>query len=328
MLHEQKLTTKIYSMPNRRKFLQSASCLAAFAPFSTNAFSWGNSDARKFTLCLNAGNIGVEATQQQLLEMAVEHGFEAISTYAQSLSEMSDQEIGDFVGMMKAKGIQWGSAGLPVDFRKDESTFKEGIQPLPKYVKAMKKAGATRMNTWILSFDHDLTYRENFKQHTRRLTEVADILQDQDVRLGLEYVGPRTLQARGKYSFIRTMEENKELIAAIDRPNVGFVLDSFHWFCAGETKEDLLTLKNEDIVVVDLNDARAGYTADEQIDGKRELPSATGVIDLKAFLSALIEIGYDGPVRAEPFNQPLRDMNDHDALSATYKAMKKSFDLV
>jgi len=104
-------------------------------------------------------------------------------------------------------------------------------------------------------------------------------------------------------------------------------LDSFHWYCAGESKEDLLTLSNDDIVAVDLNDARSGFTADEQIDGKRELPSATGVIDLKAFLSALISIGYDGPVRAEPFNQPLRDMDDADALKATYDAMKKSFEL-
>ena len=114
----------------------------------------------------------------------------------------------------------------------------------------------------------------------------------------------------------------------IDRSNVGFVLDSFHWFCAGDTKDDLLTLSNHDIIAVDLNDASSGISADEQIDGKRELPSATGVIDLKAFLSALISIGYDGPVRAEPFNQPLRDMSPDDALHATYQAMKKSFDLV
>ena len=100
----------------------------------------------------------------------------------------------------------------------------------------------------------------------------------------------------------------------------------FTGYCAGETKEDLLTLTNKQIVAVDLNDARTGFSADDQIDGKRELPSATGEIDLKAFLSALISIGYDGPVRAEPFNQPLRDMEDDEALQATYQAMKKSFD--
>jgi hypothetical protein len=45
-------------------------------------------------------------------------------------------------------------------------------------------------------------------------------------------------------------------------------------------------------------------------------------------MEALVEIGYDGPVRAEPFNQPLRDMNNDDALEATYKAMSKAFALV
>ena len=142
---------------------------------------------------------------------------------------MSNDEIGSFLADMKSKNIKWGSAGLPIDFRKDDSTFQEGLKPLPEYARAMEKAEATRMNTWILSFDHNLTYLENFKQHASRLRTVATILEDHGIRLGLEYVGPRTLQALGKYSFIRTMEETKELISEINRPNVGFVLDSFHW---------------------------------------------------------------------------------------------------
>ena len=316
-------------MISRRHFIQSGTLLSAASilPFNTLANSRVLSD-RKFSLCLNAGNIGVKATQHESFNMAVKHGFEAISVQAAELSQMSPDDLKAFVKDMEYKGIKWGSAGLPVDFRKDQETFADGIKPLPEYAKAMQQAGATRMNTWILSFDHQLTYMQNFKQHTNRLREVATILNDHGVRLGLEYVGPRTLQAVGKFSFIRTMSETKELIAAIDRPNVGFVLDSFHWYCAGEGKEDLLTLTNEDIVAVDLNDARAGFPADEQIDGKRELPSATGVIDLKSFLSALISIGYDGPIRAEPFNQPLRDMEDDEALASTYQAMRASFDLV
>lgn len=316
-------------MISRRRFLQTGATLSAatILPIQTMGID-SLKQLRKFTLCLNTGNIGVKASQRELLEMAVKHAFEAISVYPTDLAKMSDGEINDFTGEMKTKNIKWGSAGLPVDFRKDQTTFRDGVKKLPELAIAMEKAGATRMNTWILSFDNELTYRQNFKQHVKRLKETATILDNNGIRLGLEYVGPKTLQAAGKYAFIRTMSENKELIAGINSPNIGFVLDSFHWFCAGETKEDLLTLSNNDVVAVDLNDARTGFTADQQIDGKRELPLATGVIDLKAFLSALVSIGYDGPVRAEPFNQPLRDMGDDDALQATYQAMKKSFDLV
>ena len=73
---------------------------------------------------------------------------------------------------------------------------------------------------------------------------------------------------------------------------------------------------------------RSVWRSTEQIDSRRELPAATGVIDLKAFLGALVAIGYDGPVRAEPFNKKLNDMNDDDAIAATAAALRKAFALV
>ena len=72
----------------------------------------------------------------------------------------------------------------------------------------------------------------------------------------------------------------------------------------------------------------SGFDVADQIDGKRELPMATGVIPLQDFMDALVIIGYDGPLRAEPFNQPLRDMEDEAAVKATYDAMAKAFALV
>ena len=196
------------------------------------------------------------------------------------------------------------------------------------HAKALEKAGVTRMSTWIMPTNAELTYLENMKQHGKRLSEAAKILANFNIKLGLEYVGPKTLMARDKYSFVHTLAECKELIAEIGESNVGVQLDSFHWYCAGETKADLLTLNNSDIVTVDLNDAVAGISADAQLDGKRELPMASGVIDLQSFMDALVEIGYDGPTRAEPFNKVLNDMDNEAALKATSDAMKKAFGLV
>ena len=55
---------------------------------------------------------------------------------------------------------------------------------------------------------------------------------------------------------------------------------------------------------------------------------ATGVIDAGAFLNALNAIGFDGPVRAEPFNRVLNDMDNDAACAATAAAMKKAFALI
>ena len=60
----------------------------------------------------------------------------------------------------------------------------------------------------------------------------------------------------------------------------------------------------------------------------RELPASTGVIDLKTFLRALVDIGYDGPVRPEPFNRTLNGMSDALAVAAAAEAMREAFALV
>ena len=311
---------------NRRSFLRNA------ATGSLVALGWQGSSAgqvkRKFTLSLNPGAIGVKADQITLLDMAHRHGYEAIIAVPGQLAEMSDGELAKLLTSMKEKRIVWGSAGLPVQFRQDEEKFQTDLQNLPRLAAVLQKAGVTRVGTWIMPTHADLTYMANLKQHARRLREASIVLADHGLRLGLEYVGPQTLMTSQRFPFVHTMAETKDLIAAIGQDNVGFQLDSFHWYCAGETEADLLSLSIQDIVLADLNDARSGYSREDQIDGKRELPSATGVIDLKIFLGALVKIGYDGPIRAEPFNQKLRDMDDEAALKATFTAMKKSFDLV
>ena len=181
-----------------------------------------------------------------------------------------------------------------------------------------------RTGTWLPPGSDSLTYLQHFKQTARRLGEVARVLGDHEVRLGLEYVAPKTAWAARRYPFLHTMAETRELIAEIGVASVGLVLDSWHWYHAGDGAADVRALRNEDVVAVDLNDAPADVPKDQQRDNARELPMATGVIDAAAFLKALAAIGYDGPVRAEPFNEVVRRMPREEAVAATAVAMKLS----
>jgi len=313
----------------RRAFLKTASALAAagLVPGRLDLFARSPAE-RKFKLCLNPGAIGVAANQQTLLSMAAQHGFEAIVSMPDQLLSFSDADRASLLEAMHDRGISWGSTNLTVEFRRDEGTFREGLAALPRYAGVLEAVGATRMNTWIIPAHRELTYTANFQQHAERLRACAEVLADHGIRLGLEYVGPKTSLVRGRYPFLRTMAETRELIAEIGLPNVGLVLDSFHWYCAEDTAADILALTNGDIITCDLNDARSDLSRDEQIDGTRELPGATGAIDLQSFLAALVQLGYDGPVRAEPFNKVLQDMDDQEALKATYEAMTEAFALV
>jgi len=49
---------------------------------------------------------------------------------------------------------------------------------------------------------------------------------------------------------------------------------------------------------------------------------------MKGFLGALVKIGYDGPVRAEPFKAELRQLPRDEAMDRTAKSMKTAFALI
>lgn len=318
------------NMHNRRNFIQKTAVLsAAIATIPFTAFAdktRQHAAGRQFTMQLDGGSIGVDAGQVELIRLAHKYGFESVTANAAHLAEISASERDALLADMKQKNLKWGNAGLPVQFRTDRATFEKDMQALPKHAEGLQKAGATRVTTWIMPNHPSLHYLQNFREHAIRLREVATVLHDHGLRLGLEYVGPKTLQIANEYPFMRTMSETRELIAAIGVPNVGLVLDSFHWYAAGEDVNDILTLTKQDVVACDLNDARSGLSREEQLDGKRELPLATGVVNAKGFLEALVKIGFDGPVRAEPFNQELRDMETEAAVKKTAEAMKKAFD--
>jgi sugar phosphate isomerase/epimerase len=296
---------------------------------ATHVFARPLSDrsGRSFYLNLSCGRIGIKVPFTEAVKLAVQFGFEAIDPDPKYFTQLSDTELQQVLQDLKAKRLRFGSASLPVDFRKDEATFQEGFKELPPFVKALQRAGIRRVSTWIPSFSEDRTYLQNFRTHAHRLRACAEILNDHGARLGLEYLGPKTLWRRSKHPFVHTMSETKELIVAIGTGNVGFHLDSWHWYNAEETEIDLLTLRNEDVIAVDLNDAPAALPLEKQIDSNRELPLATGVIPVKSFLDALRKIGYDGPIHAEPFNAALRALPAEQAVGKTAAAMKTAFSL-
>lgn len=308
-----------------RSTLASASLIGATLPFqampATPAASTGK---RKFTIDLTPGAIGVKAKPDELIDLAAANGFESIQPNAPFLASLDTSQRKQFTDTLREKGLTWGAAGMPVDFRKDEATFRSGLKELPGMAAALQDAGVTRTGTWLMPFHSELTYLANFHQHVARLGEVTKILADHGLRFGLEYVGTKSLWTQGPFPFVHSMAETKELIAEIDQPTLGFILDSWHWFTAGETAKDILTLTNSDIVACDLNDAPSGIPTAELIDSNRELPAATGVIDTAPFLKALVTLGYDGPVRAEPFNEPLRELDDGPAAKATATAIRKA----
>jgi len=260
---------------------------------------------------LSARAIGLKATLTEVVEASITYGFQGIDT-----------QIELVLPLAKAMGLKYcrqiilaadskpGSWVLPTRWREDnEAMFQQDLAELPELAELAKETGFTRVTTAVWPYSDTKEADENFEFCKTRLQKIADILGEQGQQLGLEYLGTPSLRAKGKHEFIHNLEGLKKLVEAIGRDNVGYMLDSWHWHMAGETADDLRTLKGDQIVAVHVNDAPADIPNEEQLDNVRRLPGATGVIDIDTFMLTLSDIGYEGPVTAEPFPAGVRSLN-------------------
>ncbi len=251
---------------------------------------------------LSPGAIGVRAsTLDEALAAAKMGEFGGVEFSPSEIATLIDSHGAEAArARFIESGIKPAGWGLTVDWRGSEEKWQEGLGELPRLAQAAAAVGGTRVSTWVMPCSNERPFEENYQFHVARFTPIAQILADHGVSLGLEFIGPKTLWASQKYPFVHTLPDMLAMGRDIG-PNIGLLLDCWHWYTSHGTLEDLKALTPAQVVYVHVNDAPAGVLIDEQRDNTRALPGATGVIDIAGFLGALQGIGYDGPVVPEPF---------------------------
>jgi sugar phosphate isomerase/epimerase len=276
---------------------------------------------------LSAGAIGVKTSSlEEGLGAARVGGFEGLEFPAGQVADLVDQQGADAVKKrFTDAGIRPAAFGLPVDWRTTEENWRRDLEKLPRLAKSAAAIGVERTATWVMPCSNDRALEANRRFHIERFKPVAEILGSYRIHLGLEFIGPKTLRESQKYPFIYKMSDMLALGRDIGS-NVGILLDCWHWYTSGGTLDELKKLKPEQVVYVHVNDAPRGVSIDQQMDNIRDLPGATGVIDIAGFLGALKQIGYDGPVTPEPFKKELANLpSDEARLKTVGKSMDDIF---
>ncbi len=210
---------------------------------------------------------------------------------------------------------------FPVEFRKDEATFKASLPQLEQAAPFAKAIGCPRMVTYIMP-SSDTPKDELRRIYKRRFTECARILARSDVRLGLEFLGPLHLRQMHPHEFIWRMNDMLAFAKECG-PNVGLLLDVWHWYHAGATTQDIIDAGRERIVHVHFSDSP--NLPPEQIRDNERLLPGQGVINLVGFLHALQKIGYTDAVSVEVFGAGLNKMTPEKAAGLGYETSKAVF---
>ena len=271
--------------------------------------------------CISPGAIGITLPWEECLPLAKAAGFAGIDV------EIDPAKGAEYYrAALEQYELRPGGAGVPFNYRGSAEEVAEGLRKLAAIAPIAAEIGLTRFATWMLPYSDELPMKENLRFHAERLGPVAKILADAGCRLGLEFIGPKTMREGHKYVFVHTLEGMLELCALVG-PNAGLLLDSWHWYTSLGTVDEILALDQRQVVYVHVNDAPLGVPIERQQDLVRRLPGATGVENLPAFLGALRAIGYDGPVVPEPFVPALSAMPPAEAAAWSATALQKVWSL-
>lgn len=278
-------------------------------------------------LSIAPGLLGISIPFPEAIELAAHHGFAGVDADASALTLLSPAEVASARDQMAQFGVCAGYFSVGMVISAPEDVWQKGVETLRQCAPVAQQLGYTRATAVVLPFSETLAYEQNFQFHLDRMGQILPLLAENGISLGLEYVAPLTRRAPYQLHFLHDLRGALELIEAASAPNLGLLLDSFHWFCAREAPEAIAALPAGRIVAVHLNDAIKDRPLEQQMAMERVLPLESGEIDLRGFLQAIQKTGYDGPLTCEPMNKQLNALGAEKAAAKTFEAMRKTLDL-
>lgn len=144
------------------------------------------------------------------------------------------------------------------------------------------------------------------------LREMADIAAPFGVRLAFEMLGQVECS-------VNTLRDAWTIVKAVDRAELGLVLDTYHFYAGGSTLSSIMDLDPARLFIFHINDVEPGERK-TLTDAQRLLPG-DGVIPLADICRGLRNIGYKHMVSIELFRP---EYWEWDALRLAREAKSKT----
>jgi sugar phosphate isomerase/epimerase len=303
---------------SRRAFLERAACASALLAVARPAAA-----ADGMYVSLN-GSLTRQMPWPDFARLAGKLGYGGVDV---NFNAAKTDGVEATRALLKELNLKPSIANLPMQFATpDEAAFQTGLKQLEENAQFASAIGLDRMMA-VMSPASPVPKDERYKFVKDRVTVIAAVLERSKIRLGLEFLGPVYFRSNEKspHTFIYTLPETAALAAACG-PNIGVVLDAWHWHHSGGTTAEIVAAGKSRIVHVHVSDAKPA-PPEEVRDNQRHMPGE-GVIDLVGFFQALKKIGYVDGVSPEPLGRVPAEMPPEEGarlgLETTLAVMKKA----
>ena len=152
------------------------------------------------------------------------------------------------------------------------------------------------------------------EESVRVLRELSTISGKYDVDLAFEFLGFSHIS-------VSRLEQCSRIVQETDRPNIGLVLDTFHFYAGGSNVEEIDGVDKDKIFIFHINDAEDREMS--QLEDAHRLFPGEGVIPLTGILESLKRIGYDNMVSLELFRPGYWELSPSELGRRSFESVER-----
>lgn len=251
-----------------------------------------------------------------LVRTASEAGFQTMETSASALRHAEGDDATNVRWLFQQTAMTPVHCGWSAGLRSSRAEFETAMARTEQEMVAVGPYGV-RGGGLVLPFRREPNAPDPDEGDLiDRIQQVAERANAHNLYTVLEFVGLHIPDAPAHT--YNNLPRTLDLIARVDRRNVGVLLDSYHWYLSAGSVADIAAIPAGMPLHVHINDA-PNIPPPQLDDSMRVLPGE-GVIDLDGYLGSIAARGYDGPVAVELFSAELRAMAPVEAARKAFTA--------
>lgn len=291
----------------RRDFLKSSAVAAVglARPGEETSGQPHASSSSRFTPCINQVTTA-RADFRTAMDAYHKAGFRAVELWLDSLTPFLEKEP-----VAVARRVMAGHGMTAVSCCCEADLFFPRVRDRERRIAVFKRKlelsaglGAQRFVMYSAIFED--VFETDYQAALAGLREIGDLANQFGMVVGIEFIkGAR---------FLGCLETTAQLLRKVSHPNLGVLMDTFHFYAGTSKPEDFRGLKPGEISFVHIDDVPAKPR--ELLEDRDRVFLGEGVMPLESILRALAEV-YQGPLSFEVFQYAAQD---------PYEVAKKSFD--
>jgi len=147
------------------------------------------------------------------------------------------------------------------------------------------------------------------------LRELSAIASEYDVDLAFEFLGFSHIS-------VSTLDLCYRIVRETDRPNIGLVLDTFHFYAGGSGVEEIEAVDKDKIFIFHINDAEDRERS--RLEDAHRLFPGEGAIPLTDILKGLKKVGYNNMVSIELFRPEYWELPPRELGARSFDTIKQA----